>query len=159
MESCTVGSKSHSKPQSRQQSASRASEYCFRTTSWGNLASSTKIKRPSHRVTGNRNDGVKGIGAEFLHIAIDDHWRIAFTAMYPHQTESSATHFLYSALVWNARLNIGIQRILTDNGPGYTARDFERACGRIGLKHRRTRPCTSRTNGKAERFIQTGLRE
>jgi hypothetical protein len=75
-----------------------------------------RIQRPSHRVTGDRRDGVKGIGAEFLHIAIDDHSRIAFTAMYPDQTESSATHFLYSAVAWYARLNIGIRRILTDNG-------------------------------------------
>ena len=118
-----------------------------------------RIQRPSHRVTGDRRDGVKGIGAEFLHIAIDDHSRIAFTAMYPDQTESSATHFLYSAIAWYARLNIGIQRILTDNGPCYTARNFNRACGDLGLKHRRTRPYTPRTNGKAERFIQTALRE
>jgi transposase InsO family protein len=118
-----------------------------------------RIQRPSHRVTGNRKDGVKGIGAEFLHIAIDDHSRIAFTAMYPDQTEASATHFLYSAIAWYARLNIDIQRILTDNGPCYTARNFQRACRQIGLKHRRTRPYTPRTNGKAERFIQTALRE
>ena len=118
-----------------------------------------RIQRPSHRVTGNRRDGVKGIGAEFLHIAIDDHSRIAFTAMYPDQTEASATHFLYSAVAWYARLNIDIQRILTDNGPCYTARNFQRACAQIGLKPRRTRPYTPRTNGKAERFIQTALQE
>ena len=118
-----------------------------------------RIKRPSHRVTGDRRDSVKGIGAEFLHIAIDDHSRIAFTAMYPDQTEASATHFLYSAIAWYARLGIGIQRILTDNGPCYTAHNFQRHCRQIGLKHRRTRPYTPRTNGKAERFIQTALRE
>jgi transposase len=58
------------------------------------------IQRPSHRVTGNRRDGVKGIGAEFLHVAIDDHSRIAFTAMYPDQTERSSTHFLAAAVAW-----------------------------------------------------------
>jgi len=118
-----------------------------------------KIQRPSHRVTGDRRDGVKGIGAEFLHIAIDDHSRIAFTAMYPDQTEASATHFLYSAIAWYARLGIGIRRLLTDNGSCYTARRFRAVCADLGLKHRRTRPYTPRTNGKAERFIQTALRE
>jgi hypothetical protein len=65
-----------------------------------------RIERPSHRVTGDRRDTVRGIGTEFLHIAIDDHSRIAFTAMYPDQTEASATHFLYSAVAWYARLEI-----------------------------------------------------
>jgi hypothetical protein len=65
-----------------------------------------RIQRPSHRVTGNRRDGVKGIGAEFLHIAIDDHSRIAFTAMYPDQTERSSTHFLAAAVAWFQGLGI-----------------------------------------------------
>jgi transposase len=106
-----------------------------------------RIQRPSHRVTGNRRDGVKGIGAEFLHIAIDDHSRLAFTAMYPDQTERSSTHFLAAAVAWYGRLGIGIRRVLTDNGPCYHARNFDRACDQLGLKHRRTRPYTPRTNG------------
>lgn len=118
-----------------------------------------RIKQPSHRVTGDRRDSVKGIGAEYLHIAIDDHSRIAFTAMYPDQTESSATHFLYSAIAWYARLNIDIRRVLTDNGACYKAHRFRNACGDLGIKPKRTRPYTPRTNGKAERFIQTALRE
>jgi transposase InsO family protein len=118
-----------------------------------------RIQRPSHRVTGDRRDGVKGIGAEFLHIAIDDHSRIAFTAMYPDQTEASATHFLYSAVAWYARLNIAIRRVLTDNGPCYKAHRFQNACRDFAIKPKRTRPYTPRTNGKAERFIQTALRE
>lgn len=118
-----------------------------------------RIQRPSHRVTGNRRDGVKGIGAEFLHVAIDDHSRIAFTAMYPDQTERSSTHFLAAAVAWFARLGIGIRRVLTDNGPCYKAHRFARACNQLGMKHRRTRPYTPRTNGKAERFIQTAINE
>jgi transposase InsO family protein len=118
-----------------------------------------RIQRPSHRVTGDRRDGVKGIGAEFLHIAIDDHSRIAFTAMYPDQTEASSTHFLAAAMAWFARLGIHIRRILTDNGPCYLARRFTVHCRQLGLQHRRTRPYGPRTNGKAERFIQTALRE
>lgn len=118
-----------------------------------------RIQRPSHRVTGNRRDGVKGIGAEFLHVAIDDHSRIAFTAMYPDQTERSSIHFLNAATAWFDQLGISIRRVLTDNGPCYNAHRFRRACDQLGLKHRRTRPYTPRTNGKAERFIQTALRE
>lgn len=118
-----------------------------------------RIQRPSHRVTGNRRDGVKGIGAEFLHIAIDDHSRIAFTAMYPDQTERSSTHFLAAAVAWFGRLGIGVRRVLTDNGPCYKARNFAHACNRLDLKHRRTRPYTPRTNGKAERFIKTAINE
>jgi transposase InsO family protein len=118
-----------------------------------------RIQRPSHRVTGDRRDSVKGIGAEFLHIAIDDHSRLAFTAMYPDQTERSSTHFLAAAVAWFDHLGIGVQRVLTDNGPCYKANRFARTCSQLGLKHRRTRPYTPRTNGKAERFIQTALNE
>jgi transposase InsO family protein len=118
-----------------------------------------RIQRPSHRVTGNRRDGVKGIGAEFLHIAIDDHSRLAFTAMYPDQTDRSSTHFLAAATAWFGQLGIQPRRVLTDNGPCYNAHRFRRACHQLGLKHRRTRPYTPRTNGKAERFIQTALNE
>jgi transposase InsO family protein len=118
-----------------------------------------RIQRPSHRVTGDRRDGVKGIGAEFLHIAIDDHSRIAFTAMYPDQTERSSTHFLAAAVAWYEGLGIGIRRVLTDNGPCYKANRFAHTCRQLNLKHRRTRPYTPRTNGKAERFIKTAINE
>ena len=118
-----------------------------------------RIKRPSHRVTGDRRDGVKGIGAEFLHVAIDDHSRLAFTAMYPDQTERSSTHFLAAAVAWYGQLGITIQRLLTDNGPCYKANTFARSCSQLGLKHRRTRPYTPPTNGKAERFIKTAINE
>jgi len=118
-----------------------------------------RIQRPSHRVTGDRRDGVKGIGAEFLHVAIDDHSRIAFTAMYPDQTEASSTHFLTAAVAWYQALGIAIRRVLTDNGPCYKAHRFRKTCAKLNLKHRRTRPYTPRTNGKAERFIKTAINE
>jgi len=118
-----------------------------------------RIQRPSHRVTGDRRDGVKGIGAEFLHIAIDDHSRIAFTAMYPDQTERSSTHFLTAAVAWFQRLGIRIRKLLTDNGPCYKAHRFAHACRQLQLTHRRTKPYTPRTNGKAERFIKTAINE
>lgn len=118
-----------------------------------------KIARPSHRVTGNRRDTVKGIGAEYVHVAIDDHSRIAFSAIYPDQTRASVLDFLDAALAYYARLGIQFKAVLTDNGTSYRSYAFADACKQLGLKHRRTRPYTPRTNGKAERFIQTALRE
>ena len=118
-----------------------------------------RIARPSHRVTGNRRDRVPGIGAEYVHIAIDDHSRIAFSAIYPDETRASVLHFLDAALAYYARLGIRFRAVLTDNGVSYRSYAFADRCRTLGLKHRRTRPYTPRTNGKAERFIQTALRE
>jgi transposase InsO family protein len=118
-----------------------------------------RIARPSHRVTGNRRDSVSGIGWEYLHVAIDDHSRIAFSAIYPDETRASVLAFLAEALAYYARFGIRFRALLTDNGPAYRSRAFAQACRMLGLKHRFTRPYTPRTNGKAERFIQTALRE
>ena len=107
-----------------------------------------KIARPSHRVSGNRRDTVKGIGAEYVHVAIDDHSRIAFSAIYPDETRASVLHFLHAALAYYARLGIHIKALLTDNGTSYRSFAFADACKELGLKHRRTRPYTPRTNGK-----------
>ena len=118
-----------------------------------------KIARPSHRVTGDRRDTVQGIGCEYVHVAIDDHSRIAFSAIYPDETRASVLDFLEKALAHYARLGIHFKAVLTDNGVSYRSHAFANACRELGLKHRRTRPYTPRTNGKAERFIQTALRE
>jgi len=118
-----------------------------------------RIARPSHRVTGDRRDKVPGIGAEYVHIAIDDHSRIAFSALYPDETRASVLHFLDAALAYYARLGIRFRAVLTDNGVSYRSYAFADRCRQLGLKHRRTKPYTPRTNGKAERFIQTALRE
>ena len=72
---------------------------------------------------------------------------------------ASVLHFLHAALAYYARLGIHIKALLTDNGTSYRSFAFADACKELGLKHRRTRPYTPRTNGKAERFIQTALRE
>ena len=88
-----------------------------------------------------------------------DHSRLAFTAMYPDQTEASSTHFLAATVDWFHQLGIATRRILTDNGPFYKAHRFTHACAQLGLKHSRTRPYTPRTNGKAERFIKTAINE
>jgi transposase InsO family protein len=118
-----------------------------------------RIARPSHRVTGDRRDTVKGIGCEYVHVAIDDHSRIAFSAIYPDETRASVLAFLDAALAYYARLGIHFKAVLTDNGTSYRSYAFADRCKQLGLKHRRTRPYTPRTNGKAERFIQTALRE
>jgi transposase InsO family protein len=118
-----------------------------------------RIARPSHRVTGDRRNTVRGIGGETLHVAIDDHSRIAFSALYPDETKESVAAFLHQALAYYARLGIHCKALLTDNGSAYRSYHFAGVCRQLGLKHRFTRPYTPRTNGKAERFIQTALRE
>jgi transposase InsO family protein len=118
-----------------------------------------RIVRPSHRVTGNRRDSVEGAGWEHVHVAIDDHSRIAFSAVLPDERQESVVAFLREALVYYRRFGIRFRAVLTDNGSAYRSRAFAAECRRLGLKHRFTRPYTPRTNGKAERFIQTALRE
>jgi transposase InsO family protein len=118
-----------------------------------------KIAQPSHRVTGDRRDTVRGIGTEAVHVAIDDHSRIAFSAIYPDEKAASTISFLHAAVAYYARFGIQFKAVLTDNGSAYRSQAFAAACRALGLKHRRTRPYTPRTNGKAERFIQTALRE
>ncbi len=118
-----------------------------------------RIVRPSHRVTGDRRDTAGGAGWEHVHVAIDDHSRIAFSAIYPDEKQASVLGFLSAALAYYKRLGIHFKAVLTDNGPAYRSRAFAAARRALGLKHRFTRPYTPRTNGKAERFILTALHE
>ena len=118
-----------------------------------------RIARPSHRVTGDRRDESRGIGWEYVHVAIDDHSRIAFSQIYPDETRDSAIAFLHAALAHYARFGIRFKALLTDNGSAYRSYRFAEVCRQLRLKHRFTKPYTPRTNGKAERFIQTALRE
>ena len=119
-----------------------------------------RFKRPGHRVTGDRrNTPKRGPGWEYVHIAIDDHSRIAFGSVHPDETGSSACSALLKAIRYYQGLGIRFRQVLTDNGAPYRSNRFKRLCRRLGLKHRTTRPYTPRTNGKAERFIQTALRE
>jgi transposase InsO family protein len=118
-----------------------------------------KIARPSHRVTGNRRDSVEGIGWEHLHVAIDDASRLAYTEVLPSLGQEDATAFLNRALGWFEQLGVKVQRVMTDNGSAYRSSLFAKALSQAGARHIRTRPYTPRTNGKAERFIQTSLRE
>jgi transposase InsO family protein len=119
-----------------------------------------RFARPGHRVTGNRHGcRNKGAGWEFVHVAIDDHSRIAFARIMGSERKRSATVFLKAALAYYASLGVKVERVMTDNGACYKSFAFRRTCKRLGLRHIRTKPYTPRTNGKAERFIQSSLRE
>jgi transposase InsO family protein len=120
-----------------------------------------KFARVGHRITGDRTGQSKsrGIGWEFVHVCIDDASRIAFSQIKPDERKLSAVAFLKAAVTYYAGLGVTVERVMTDNGSCYKSFAFKNACRRLRLKHIRTRPYTPRTNGKAERFIQTSLRE
>jgi transposase InsO family protein len=124
-----------------------------------------RIDGIGHRITGdrrgqsNRRSRGEGLGWEFVHVAIDDNSRIAFAKVMPNERKRSATAFLKAALAYYDSLGIKVERVMTDNGSCYKSFAFRRLCKRLGLKHIRTKPYTPKTNGKAERFIQTCLRE
>jgi transposase InsO family protein len=118
-----------------------------------------RIEHPSHRVTGDRRDTARGAGREFLFVAIDDHARIGFTDMYPDEGKNSALQFVRNAVAYYQSLGVHVKRLLTDNGSAFRAKEFAQACLELGVKHRFTRPYRPQTNGKAERFIQSALRE
>ena len=118
-----------------------------------------RIVKPGHRVHGDRTRETRGAGYEFLHIAIDDHSRISFAAILPDQTSASAQRFFHMTRAHFSRFGFSPRRVLTDNGPCYRDHRFQKLLRSENLRHRFTRPYTPRTNGKAERFIQTALRE
>jgi transposase InsO family protein len=118
-----------------------------------------RIVRIGHRVTGNPRDSVEGAGWEFLFVAIDDHARIGFTQMKPDERQHSAIAFLRASVKYFAGLGVKLQRVLTDNGSAFRSKSFAAACHQLGLRHTFTRPYRPQTNGKAERFIQSALRE
>lgn len=120
-----------------------------------------RFTRPGHRVTDKiRSDGrIRGIGSECLHVCVDDHSRLAFTALFPDEKAVSAIQFLKDAVAWYAKLGIKIRRLMTDNGSCYRAKTFAKTCQKLGIKHIFTKPYTPRTNGKAERFIKTMITE
>lgn len=118
-----------------------------------------RIVRPGHRVTGDRRDSVEGAGWEMLFVAIDDHARIAYTEMRPDEKWPAAVAFLHQAVRYYQRMGVTVRRLLTDNGSAFRSRAFQAACRELGIRHRYTRPYRPQTNGKAERFIQTSLRE
>ncbi|EAV43515.1 putative insertion sequence transposase protein [Stappia aggregata IAM 12614] len=120
-----------------------------------------RFDRVGHRITGDRTgqSNSRGVGWEFVHVCIDDASRIAFSQILPDEKKESAIAFLRAALAYYESLGATVTCVMTDNGACYKSKAFAKACRDLGLKHIRTRPYTPRTNGKAERFIQTALRE
>lgn len=120
-----------------------------------------KIDGVGHRITGQHagHHRARGAGYEHLHVAIDDASRLAYTEILPSLGQEDATGFLERALAWYACLGVKVERVMTDNGSAYRSKLFAKALLQAGVRHIRTRPYTPRTNGKAERFIQTSLRE
>ena len=120
-----------------------------------------RFDQPGHRVTGDRTgqSNGRGVGWEFVHVCIDDASRIAVSQIRPDEKASSAVPFLKAAIDYYAGLGVTVTRVMTDNGSCYKAFAFRDACKALGLRHIRTKPYTPKTNGKAERFIQTALRE
>lgn len=118
-----------------------------------------RFRRPGHRIHGDRKQESPGAGWQFLHVAIDDHARVAYGELFSDERTLSALRFLTRLVRYYGRLGIKIARVLTDNGAAYRSKAFRRACERLGIRHSRTRSYRPQTNGKAERFIQTTLRE
>jgi transposase InsO family protein len=114
-----------------------------------------KIGRPGHRVNGDRRTQMRGIGWEFVHVAVDDATRLAYVEVLEDEKGPTAAGFLRRALAFFRRYGIRVERVLTDNGSCYRAVVHALACRALGVRHLRTRPYRPRTNGKAERFIRT----
>jgi transposase InsO family protein len=120
-----------------------------------------KFNRIGHRITGVRSEQsrTRNAGWEFVHVCIDDASRVAFSQIMKNEKRGCAVAFLKAAVAYYASLDVKVERVMTDNGSCYKSFAFQKACTRLGLRHIRTKPYTPRTNGKAERFIQTSLRE
>ena len=120
-----------------------------------------RFSRPGHRVTRQRNGVNRNYkaGWEFVHVAIDDTSRVAYVEVLADEKGPTCVAFLERAIAWFADHDVRVQRIMTDNGAGYRSKIHAAAIARLGIKHLFTRPYRPRTNGKAERFIQTLLRE
>ena len=120
-----------------------------------------RINGIGHRITGNRRgkDRNRGIGWDVVHVAIDDASRVAVVSVAQDECGHTACPFLKAAVEHFAKRGVRIERVMTDNGSPYVSRAFRDACQQLGIRHLRTKPFTPRTNGKAERFIQTSLRE
>ena len=118
-----------------------------------------RITQIGHRIHGDHSLEVRGVGWEFVHVAIDDTSRVAYSQVLPDERDVSASAFLRAAVAYYAALGVQVKEILTDNGPCYRSRCFAQTCRELALRHHFTKPYTPRTNGKAERFIQSALRE
>jgi transposase InsO family protein len=119
-----------------------------------------RFKRPGHRVHGDRTRRTRGgVGWEYVHVCIDDASRAAYAEILGDERSETARGFLVRALEHYRGLGLSVAQVMTDNGSAYVSRDFAALCRDAGVRHLRTRPYRPQTNGKAERFIQTLMRE
>ena len=120
-----------------------------------------RFARTGHCITGDRTrqSSGRGIGWEYLHLAVDDHSRLAYSEIHPDEQRGSCLAFLFDALRFFRHHGIRIERVMTDNGPAFKSRCYAKALRRLDIRHKRTRLYTPKTNGKVERFVQTSLRE
>ena len=120
-----------------------------------------KFNRIGHRITGDRigQSNTRGVGWEYLHLAIDDHSRLAYSEILPDEKRASCLRFLFNALRFFQGVGVKVERVMTDNGSSFRSLRYAKAMRRLRIRHLRTRPYTPKTNGKAERFVQTSLRE
>jgi len=120
-----------------------------------------RFERTGHRITGKRTGPAssRGSGWEYVHVCIDDASRLAFSQILPDEKKETSIAFLQAAVAYYASLGVTVARVMTDNGSSYRSHAFAKSCARLGLKHIFTKPYTPKTNGKAERFIQTAMRE
>lgn len=119
-----------------------------------------RFDQPGHRLTGTRlGCRNRGAGWDFVHVAVDDATRLAYVEVLGDARRNTTTGFLLRALRWFSAQGIKAERVMTDNGSAYRSRRFARALRWLAIRHIFTRPYTPKTNGKAERFIQTLQRE
>lgn len=120
-----------------------------------------RIEGIGHRFTGNRKgqSNGRGKGWEYLHLAVDDHSRLAYSEIFPDEKRKSCIRFLFNALRFFRSHGIKVYRVMTDNGTSLKSHRYRKALRMLKITHKRTRPYTPKTNGKAERFVQTSLRE
>jgi len=120
-----------------------------------------RFERIGHRITGDRagQSNSRGVGWEYVHLAIDDHSRVAYSEIFPDEKRRSCLRFLFNTLRFFRAHGVKVQRIMTDNGTSFRSHRYAKALRMLSIKHLRTKPYTPKTNGKAERFVQTSLRE
>ena len=116
-----------------------------------------RIERVGHRIGGRRPRHWRSYGAgwEYVHVAVDDATRLAYAEVLADERPETAVAFLRRAIEWFSSLGVGVERVMTDNGNPYRSKLHAAACRELGVKHLRTEAYRPRTNGKAERFIQT----
>ena len=118
-----------------------------------------RIGRIGHRIHGDYRRRARGVGWEFLHVCVDDATRVSYNEVLADEKAVTITGFLERAVAWFAARGVTVERVMTDNGTGYISHRFAETMARLEIRHIRTRPYRPQTNGKAERFIQTAIRE